>query len=98
MADIWMIVPGLMGGFLIGLAFFGSLRWTVERLRHVDQPARFFLGSFLIRTAVALVAFYVVAGGSWQRLLAAAVGFFIARMVLVRLLTFDEYPSNEVQS
>ncbi len=96
----WLVVlPGLLGGFAIGLAFFGSLRWTVDRLSQVQKPTMFFLGSFLLRTGGALLGFYLLAAGSWQRLLLALVGFFIARVTLVNLFTFrDERLSGEANS
>lgn len=86
MIDWLVIVPGLLGGLLIGVVFFGGLFWTIQRLPTAQNPALLFFVSFVVRTAIALGGFYVVAAGNWQRVLVAAVGFFVARVILVRAL------------
>jgi len=99
MIDWWIVVPGFFGGVLIGLLFFTSLRWTIQRLYTAQRPALFMLTSFILRTAIALVGFYLVAGGSWQRLLLAAVGFLIGRVVIVNLMPIaDETATREAKS
>jgi len=99
MIDWWIVVPGFFGGVLIGLLFFTSLRWTIQRLYTAQRPVLFMLTSFILRTAIALVGFYLVAGGSWQRLLLAAVGFLIGRVVIVNLMPIaDETATREAKS
>lgn len=99
MIDFRMLIPGLLGGLVIGLLFFGSLRWTIGQLEQVERPAAFFLLSFLVRTIIALTGFYLVAAGSWQRLLVATVGFFVARVAVVNLATFkDSRITREVKA
>lgn len=99
MIDWWIVIPGFFGGVLIGLLFFASLRWTIQRLYTTQRPALFMLTSFILRTAIALVGFYLVAGGSWQRLLLAAVGFLIGRVLVVNLLPItDEIATREAKS
>lgn len=93
------LVPALIGGSLIGLFFFGGLWWTVRRLPAAERPALFFLTSFVVRSLVTLVAFFVVAAGDWRRVLAAALGFLIARVLLVQLSPALEQASlQEVKS
>lgn len=35
--------------------------------------------------SIALTGFYVVSGGHWERLLVCLLGFFLARLILMRL-------------
>lgn len=76
-----MIVGG--AGLLLGLLFFGSLWVTVHQGASSDRPALWFVGSFLLRMPLALVAFYLIAGTHWQRLLACLIGFAIARFIVM---------------
>lgn len=84
MALIPGLILSLLMGFLLGLFFFGSLWITVRQLPTTQQPVRLVLGSLLGRLAIALLGFYLIMDGQWQRVLAALIGFVIARRVLVQ--------------
>lgn len=71
-----------LAGVALGAAFFGGLWWTIRRGLASTQPALWFLGSLLVRTAVAAGGFYLVGGGQWTRLLACLLGFVAARAVV----------------
>ncbi|MBP7778840.1 MAG: ATP synthase subunit I [Acidobacteria bacterium] len=71
-----------LAGVALGMAFFGGLWWTIRRGLASTQPALWFLGSLLVRTAVAAGGFYLVGGGQWTRLLACLLGFVAARAVV----------------
>ncbi len=79
-----MIVAALCGAGL-GAVFFGGLWWTLRKGLASERPALWIVGSLLLRMSFALAGFYVVSGGHWQRLIACAFGFFIARAVVTRL-------------
>ena len=78
------LLAGSVLGFGAALAYFGGLWWTVKRLRSSTRPALLFAGSFAVRT----LAFVVFAAllGSWSlpALVAAPVGFWVARRVAVQ--------------
>ena len=59
-------------------------RLTVRRLPSARSPMPIALASFVARTAVVLVGFYVVMGGRWESMLACLAGFFLVRLVMVR--------------
>ncbi|MDY0166148.1 MAG: ATP synthase subunit I [Thermoguttaceae bacterium] len=84
--DVITLVLAGGAGVVLGAAFFGGLWWTVRRGLSAKRPAVWFLGSFLVRAAILLAGFWLVAGGHWDRLLACLFGFFIARF-LATLLT-----------
>jgi F1F0 ATPase subunit 2 len=77
----------LFAGALFGVVFFGGLWWTVQKGVSSERPALWFLGSLLLRTALILAGFYVVAQGHWSRLVACLLGFLIARVIVVKRLT-----------
>jgi F1F0 ATPase subunit 2 len=80
---VWVFA--LFSGVLLGVIFFGGLLWTVRRGLLSLLPALWFSASWLIRTALVLVGFYVVSHGEWQRLLGCLLGFFLARILVVHV-------------
>ncbi len=83
-------MPYLVFAFSVGLAlgvFFSLHLWrSVQRM---TEPAGFSLasvGGFLLRIAVVTAVFAAVMDGGWERLLAAFIGFIVAREVMVRSL------------
>ncbi len=73
-----LVLAGL-AGVLLGGIFFGGLWWSVRRGMASGYPALWFVGSFVLRTAITLAGFYVVAGDDWLRLLLCLLGFMLAR-------------------
>jgi len=80
-----LLLPLLEGVGLGGFYFLG-LWWTVRRISVVRRPELWFVGSFVLRTAVVVTGFYWVMGGQWQRLLACLVGFILVRLLLVGVI------------
>ncbi len=74
-----------VAGCVLGAIFFGGLWWTIRQALPSKQPAVWFLGSLLLRTAVVMAGFYVVAGGGWPRLVPCLIGFVVARLVVTWL-------------
>ena len=82
-----------VAGGLLGAIFFGGLWWTVREGVSSPRPALWFFGSLLLRMSVALVGFYFVSGGHWERLLLCLFGFVMARLVV----TWMTRPSGQDQ-
>ena len=72
-------------GVLLGGVFFGGLWLTVRRGISSPRPAVWFLGSLLVRMGITFAGFYLIGGGDWKRLVAAPVGFVMARLVVTWL-------------
>ena len=85
MTPLPLLLLVLASGFLLGLAFFASLWFTVRRLPRSANPIPLLLLSGVLRLAGTLVAMGLLAAGDWQRLLVALLGFVLARILLVRL-------------
>ncbi len=74
-----------MAGLALGTIFFGGLWWTIRKGVSSERPALLFLGSLLVRMSIALVGFYFVGLGNWQRLMVCLAGFILARLLVTRL-------------
>ena len=84
----------LVTGVLLGAVFFGGLWWTIRKSVSSKQPALWFLGSVLLRTAIVLAGFYLIARGHWERLLVCLLGFVMARLLVTRLTRAAEEPTH----
>lgn len=80
---VWL--AALLAGGLLGGAFFGGLWWTVQRAAVSAAPARWFLGSLVVRTTVVLAGFYAVGAGQAARLGLCLLGFVLARAIVLRV-------------
>jgi F1F0 ATPase subunit 2 len=72
-------------GVILGVMFFGGLWWTVARGTGSRYAAPWFLLSLLLRSSGAMLGFYLVGRGSWEKLAACLAGFVIARLIVVPL-------------
>lgn len=82
MTEIFHLFTGLVVGILLGLFFYGGLKFTLRRGLKSKYAALWFLLSFLLRTAVVAAGFYYVSGGNWKVLLASLAGFTLARFAI----------------
>jgi F1F0 ATPase subunit 2 len=85
MNEAMMLAFAWGAGFLLGAVFFGGLWWTVRRALTSPRPALWIFGSLFVRMGVALVGFYFVGSGHWERLLLCLLGFVVARFIVTRL-------------
>lgn len=86
MTETMQLALAVGAGAVLGVLFFGGLWWTVRKGLASPYPARWFLGSLLLRTGLVLGGFYLVADGDWRRLVACVAGFTVARLVVTRRL------------
>ena len=90
---MWETALAAFLGAAIGAFYFGGLWLTVRRLPHAQRPALLMLGSFLMRVAVCLPAFYLAARGeNWGRLLVLTAAFLTVRLAMVRRLGPEHRP------
>ena len=97
MTEVLSLVLATVAGVLLGVIFFGGLWWTVRKGSSSQQPALWFFCSLLLRTSTALVGFYLVACGHWERLLVCLLGFVMARHIVTRLTRKLEKPTYLAQ-
>jgi len=81
----WLILMLVaVAGMGLGTFFFAGLWWTVRHGLTTRHPALLFSGSLLLRVAVVVGGFYLVADGDWRCLVACLTGFVIARWLVTR--------------
>lgn len=85
MNEWWNLLLPLGTGAVLGIVFYGGLRWTVEKSLTAMMAPLLFASSFLVRTAIVGAGFYWVAGSQFWRWIACIAGFLAARIVLLRL-------------
>ena len=80
----WLTLPlSLLFGFFLGLGYFSFLWFTVQRLPHSQHPVLLMVGSGMARLGIALIVLYLLAWDYWPRLVAALLGFLLARTLLI---------------
>lgn len=75
---------GLVGGFALGLVYFGGLAWTVLSMPTHRRPAALIAGSYLGRMVLLAGGLVLLALVSPVALLAALPGVIGARQLVVR--------------
>jgi F1F0 ATPase subunit 2 len=80
------LVFGVVVGMLLGLFYYGGLWLTVRRLHTLARPGVWLFLSLVVRIAVVVAILLILFPGHWERLVAALVGMFVARIALVRSL------------
>jgi F1F0 ATPase subunit 2 len=91
-AAAWAAVPesplaafvSVLAGAALGTVFFGGLWWTVQRGAASTAPARWFVGSLVVRTGIVLAGVYVVGAGQPVRLGLCLLGIVLARAMVLR--------------
>ena len=85
----WIILS-LAVGAVLGAFCFGGLWITVRRLPVTQHAGLLLLVSFVLRSAVVLLGFYVIIGGGWQPLIVCLAGFLGTRTLFIRRLRIVE--------
>lgn len=82
MSPVLNLIAAALAGAGLGLVYFGGLWMVVRKLSKWRHPVPVLITSFVVRTAVVVLGFYVVMDGQWERALALLAGFLLARIVL----------------
>jgi len=85
MTETLPLVLAWTSGTALGALFFGGLWLTIRKGISSPHPARWFMGSLLLRMSLTLAGFYLVGSSHWQRLLACLLGFIMARFIMAWL-------------
>jgi F1F0 ATPase subunit 2 len=76
-------LAALLLGLALGAGYFGGLWWTLAALPRWRRPGVALLLSFVVRGAIAVAAFVLLARAGLAPLALAFAGFLAARMALV---------------
>jgi F1F0 ATPase subunit 2 len=86
-SDSPALAVALLAGVMLGAFFFGGLWWSVQKGVSSERPGHWFFGSLLLRNIMTVAGFYFVSQGHWSRLITCLLGFMLARVIVVRLLS-----------
>jgi F1F0 ATPase subunit 2 len=86
MNEISILIMALLAGISLGAIFYGGLWWTVRRSVASKTLSFWLLGSFVLRTSIAVGGFYLVSRDDWRSLLTCLLGFLIARIAVTHLI------------
>ncbi|VVB63469.1 N-ATPase, AtpR subunit [uncultured archaeon] len=86
MNEILVLALAIISGIVLGVFYFGGLWLTLQHLSRSRQPAFLVLSSFLVRSAVCLFCFYLVASNSWEGLVSSLAGFTFMKLALTHRL------------
>jgi F1F0 ATPase subunit 2 len=68
-------------------------------MQDVPSPVALMIASFLVRSVLVVIGFFIIYGGRLERLVGAMIGFLLARIILIRRLQFKteqrERPKEE---
>ncbi|NJC26956.1 ATP synthase subunit I [Neolewinella antarctica] len=91
MNEILLMMAALVKGGLLGVFFFGGLWLTVRKAVASTSPARWLLGSLILRVGIVVIGFYIVMqGANWLNGLVCLLGFVAARVIIFRLTQTPE--------
>ncbi len=85
MIESSLLLLAALAGILLGTFFFGGLWWTIRTQLSSEWLPVWLLGGLIFRTTITLSGFFLVGRGDWRRLIACLVGFFLARVFVLRL-------------
>lgn len=80
------LATALLGGGVLGAAYFYGLWLTVRHLQQRRWAALWLLASGALRLALLLGGLFWLAGSDWRQLLAALLGVTLARLLVTRKL------------
>ena len=84
--DPFVLGMSLVWGSIIGLFYFGGLWWTIRGIARRQNPELFFGLSFLVRTLITLLGFWLVVEQGLAALLMAVCAFTGIRLILAHQL------------
>lgn len=86
-----MYIFAVLAGVALGVFFFLGLWFTVQKGLQAQNPALWFLASFVLRMSIVVISFYWLAQlGKWQYVVIALAGFIVTRMILSYFLGGDK--------
>ena len=81
-----LLLCAFLDGIAFGGIFFGGLWLTIRYALSSAALGLWLMGSFMVRTAIVVLGFYLVFAGDWRRLTACLLGFVSARFIIAGVL------------
>ena len=81
--ELWRAVLALISGFVIGMIYFKSMRWSINHLDKFKHKVRTFALTAICRIALFLGVLVLVCERNVVLILLYVIAFFITKMVIV---------------
>jgi len=97
--NLGILFLAAVGGVTLSVFYFGGLWFTLQKISLVKATALLLAGSFLVRTTVLLVGFYLVAGSGLDKLAVCFICFLVTRHYALKWAQMPvrkEKPSHEL--
>ncbi len=92
--NLSILLGMVCAGVMIGIFYFGGLWLTLNKLTGAKRWV-FWLGAgFLVRSSITMTAFWFLAAGDWQRIVALATGFTIVRFFSIKRIEHKPLPTS----
>lgn len=82
-AETWQIAAAVLGGLLVGIIYFQSLRWSLNHLSETKHKIRFFVSVAVFRILLFFGVIVLIAQGNPVVVLLYVLAFFITKMLIV---------------
>ncbi len=82
-AEIWQIIAAFFCGLLVGVIYFQSLRWSLDRLSKAKHKIRFFASVAMLRILLFFGVMMLIAQRNPVVVLLYVLAFFVTKMVIV---------------
>lgn len=88
------VLISLAAGVIVGVLFFGNLRWSISKLQLSSSPLLIYGCSLLVRMGLVFAFILWALQYSTQALIAGTIGFMVARLFLVTTTAFRREPGR----
>ncbi len=82
-AETWQITAAVLGGLLVGIIYFQSLRWSLNHLIENKHKIRFFASVAVFRILLFFGVMVLIAQRNPVVVLLYVLAFFITKMLIV---------------
>jgi len=96
--EILILCLMLVSGFVLGVLYFLGLWLTLKDLPSTKRWGLKVFVSFIIRVSLLAAAFFYLMGQDWERMVALIMGFWFARMVMIRRLRVNSPNKSHTES
>jgi len=81
--ELFKLISAFVGGAAIGVVYFGGLWLTVNRIPTTQTPGILIIISFLVRTFIMMVGFFLLFSWAGYYALPSFIGILIVRFIMI---------------
>lgn len=82
-AENWRLVAAILGGVIVGLIYFYSLRWSIQRIGELSHKLKFFALTALLRIALFFGVLILISHRNVAVILLYVLAFFLTKVCII---------------